>query len=591
MMPNIVDGADMGGLIRYLLGPGKANEHTEQHLVAGSDVIMDRFGDWSELSPAQAGEIASMVDRYMTCFGVRPEGDIRKFSPETGKTEVVDRGPNHVWHCSLSLRPGEGPLSEEQWAGIAQDFMDEMGFTEASGKAACRWVAVRHGTSKNGGDHIHIAANRVRADGTKWSDFRDQRRSQSAVNMLEHKYGLEVLESREHERGSRCDSADALNKAARQGRPATDRAMLETRLRAAAAASTSEVDFIQRARELGVRLRPRFAAGHTDVVTGYWAALHTKAGEKTQWHGASGIARDLALSRLRQRWPDTPQSSAQAADAWRQAWKGMPPRRAALYSHAEWDARRQALDTMLTRMRAVDPTDPVALADATQDVAGLLAAASHREDITQREQQVFERAARQVGHHAQLKHRPAIPRPADSAVALVAGLMSTASMPSGSGMSQVMTLMALLRLADALADLYRQARQTNTARAIERDTAQAWALVHHNSHTAAQAQQRFGRLAAQPAPLQKATLPHAPQAPDSQSSVAAAAEHILETAPDDAQTVAAAARREAADLNRRRPWLITGTPRLAPKDKKTPTPPAPRKPNTDTDRHAEGRRL
>lgn len=192
MMPNIVDGGDMGGLIRYLLGPGRANEHTEPHVVAGSDVIMDRFGDWSELSPAQAGEVANMVDRYMTSFGLHPEGNIRKFNPETGHTEVVDRGANHVWHCSLSLSPEEGPLSEEKWAGIARAFMDEMGFTEASGKAACRWVAVRHGTSKNGGDHIHIAANRVRADGTRWSDYRDQTRSQRACNESEHQFGLEV---------------------------------------------------------------------------------------------------------------------------------------------------------------------------------------------------------------------------------------------------------------------------------------------------------------------------------------------------------------------------------------------------------------
>lgn len=40
-----------------------------------------------------------------------------------------------MWHCSLSLRAEEGDLSDERWAEIANDFMDEMGFTEASGKA------------------------------------------------------------------------------------------------------------------------------------------------------------------------------------------------------------------------------------------------------------------------------------------------------------------------------------------------------------------------------------------------------------------------------------------------------------------------
>jgi hypothetical protein len=592
MIANIVTGGDMAGLMRYLFGPGRANEHTEQHLVAGDPLIMMKWGDWSELSMSQATEMGHTLDSNMTSRGMDVTGPIRNYNAETGETEVVGQGHNHVWHCSLSLSPEEGPLSEEKWAGIAQDFMDAMGFTEASGKAPCQWVAVHHGVARNGGDHIHIAANVVREDGTKWSPWRDQVIASKAVNGIEHKYGLEVIEAREHGRSARADSADALNAAKKAGRANTDRQMLETRIRAAATAADSEVDFIRRARELGVRARPRFAKGHTDIVLGYSVALHTKPGERTQWYGGGSLARDLALARLRDRWPDTPTGAADAVEAWRDAWKGLPPRHGAtLYSQAEWDARRQALDTMLTRMREVDPTDPVALADATQDVAGLLAAAAHREGITQREQQVFERASRQVGHHAQLKRRPAIPRPTDSTVALVAGLMSTALTPAGSSMSEIMTLMATMRLVDALADLYRQARQTNTARAIERDTAQAWALVHNDRHTAAQAQQRFERLAAQPAPLQQATLP-APQAyqpPDSQSSVAAAAEHILEADQDKAQPAAAAAQTDTSALNRRRLWLTT--PSLTPKGKKTPTPPAPRKPNTDADRHAEGRRL
>nr|WP_242703300.1 relaxase/mobilization nuclease domain-containing protein [Paenarthrobacter ureafaciens] len=79
----------------------------------------------------------------------------------------------HVWHCSLSLRAEEGDLTDQKWADIAQDFMDEMGFTETSGRAPAQWVAIRHGHSKAGNDHIHIAASMVREDGTKWSSWRD----------------------------------------------------------------------------------------------------------------------------------------------------------------------------------------------------------------------------------------------------------------------------------------------------------------------------------------------------------------------------------------------------------------------------------
>ena len=63
-----------------------------------------------------------------------------------------------------------------------------MGFTEtmgtesmstvASGKAACRWVAVRHGLSTNGNDHVHIAVSLVREDGTKASTHNDFKNAQ-----------------------------------------------------------------------------------------------------------------------------------------------------------------------------------------------------------------------------------------------------------------------------------------------------------------------------------------------------------------------------------------------------------------------------
>lgn len=86
---------------------------------------------------------------------------------------------------SLSLRAEEGDLTDQKWGEIAQDFMDEMGFTEASGRAPAQWVAIRHGHSKAGNDHIHIAASMVREDGTKWGSWRDFLRAQKVVRELE----------------------------------------------------------------------------------------------------------------------------------------------------------------------------------------------------------------------------------------------------------------------------------------------------------------------------------------------------------------------------------------------------------------------
>ena len=56
-----------------------------------------------------------------------------------------------------------------QWGNIANDFVDSIGFTEASGKARRRWAAVNQGTSENGNHHIHPAVSLVRGDGTEAS--------------------------------------------------------------------------------------------------------------------------------------------------------------------------------------------------------------------------------------------------------------------------------------------------------------------------------------------------------------------------------------------------------------------------------------
>ena len=122
--------------------------------------------DDAELSHDAAFAIARHLDRPRTANDVEVPG-------------------GHVWHCSLSLRADEGTLSDERWNAIANDFVRAMDFDDAEGtKAPCRWVAVRHGVSKNGNDHVHLVVNLVREDGTKASVHNDFRRAQTAVRAL-----------------------------------------------------------------------------------------------------------------------------------------------------------------------------------------------------------------------------------------------------------------------------------------------------------------------------------------------------------------------------------------------------------------------
>lgn len=509
MIPNIVTGGDTGGLMRYLVGPGRANEHENPHVIAGSRDIMRKWGDWETISVSQADELATRLDAYMHETGTFPTGKARRFNPATGAVEWNGEiEANHVWHCSLSLSPEEAALGDEVWGRIASDFMSEMGFTGTDGKAPCRWVAIHHGSAKNGGDHIHIAANIVREDGTKWSPWYDQRRAQKACNVLEHRYGLLVVESRERGRGSRCDSAAAQNAAKRAGASRTDRAVLEERLRAAATAADSEADFVRRARRLGVRLHPRFARGRTDVVVGYSAALRTEDGQQTRWWGGGRIARDLTLTQLRTRWEDTPTSALEAVEA----WKGHYPKRAP-YDGPLWEDRIRALESFRTHLEQLSPTDRVGLANASADIAGLL----HAQAITARTtggRDMLERAAVQVGRCAQLKTRPADKRLVDVGARMASDLALSIAAATNPRMAAVALAHATADLVQAIADLHEAAGQGATAAAIERDAQAMFDRVNTYPRVDVDAlASAYERLERASAPAQREAVPPLPPPP------------------------------------------------------------------------------
>jgi hypothetical protein len=116
----------------------------------------------------------------------------------------------------------------------------------------------------NGNDHIHIAVSLVREDGTKASTHGDYKRAQKTCRELETKYGLEELSSVHATRG--YDPAEKAT-AVRDERE-MHRASLARKVRASASASGSEAEFVRRARDTGLLVRPRYAKDTTDVIVG-----------------------------------------------------------------------------------------------------------------------------------------------------------------------------------------------------------------------------------------------------------------------------------------------------------------------------------
>ncbi|WP_235915519.1 relaxase/mobilization nuclease domain-containing protein, partial [Puerhibacterium puerhi] len=307
-MPNITRGDRVAGVMVYLVGKGRHNEHTNPHVVAGHDVVVEQAGG-RQLDVDDALDIANELDLPRKVFGTRVTVPVREWREDAQANVKVGEKDAHVWHCSLSLRADEGELSDEQWQAIATDFVTEMGFAadDESGTAGCRWVAVRHGVSSAGNDHVHIVVNLVREDGTKARVHNDQPRAQAAANMLEHRYGLRVLESRESGRGMQAGAKPAEQaRAERAEQPAPMRDELRRRVRAVAADASSEREFLDGLRDARVLVRPRYAEGGRDRVVGYSVALVPNVvdgrREAPVWFGAGRLDKALALGQLRARW-------------------------------------------------------------------------------------------------------------------------------------------------------------------------------------------------------------------------------------------------------------------------------------------------
>lgn len=88
-----------------------------------------------------------------------------------------------VWHCSLSLPPGER-LSDEQWREISEKHLQNLGLDPERHQ----YALFRHKDKEH--DHVHILANRVSYDGEVWHGKWEGRRAKESTQQLEREYGL-----------------------------------------------------------------------------------------------------------------------------------------------------------------------------------------------------------------------------------------------------------------------------------------------------------------------------------------------------------------------------------------------------------------
>lgn len=444
----------MGGLMAYLAGPGRHNEHTDPHLVVGDPAIMTWHDD-AELSARAAQQVAQQLDAPRRLLNVNVPGGA-------------------VWHCSLSVAAEEGQLGDQQWAAIATDFVEGMGFVNSGGRADCRWVAVHHGLSSAGNDHIHLAVSLVREDGTKADVWRDWPRAQELAGKLERKYGLEVLESRGIGMGQR--GTKRAEQFTRRETPAAEtvRTRLERTVRATVATSGTEAEFVRGLRAAGLLVRPRFAEGTHDVVVGFSAAVRPPQGEQPLWFGGGRLARDLTLPRLRENWPDTPGAATEAAAEWQAAWRGKPPATASATSSSTPDPdpalwKRYAEEVKGLRKQLVDvsPADVATWSRVAHQLSGAFSAWSLAAEGDR--PGPLAATARVIGRTAQVpRQRDAAAPGADWGPSMRgASLLLSSAAKGGRGpVGQAVLLKQLANTAKALYDAHAAAGRPQEARRI-----------------------------------------------------------------------------------------------------------------------------
>ncbi|GHB22920.1 relaxase/mobilization nuclease domain-containing protein [Streptomyces chryseus] len=301
MVPDVSTGSDTLGLINYLFGKGRRDEHTDPHIVAAWD--MAGAPDPGRNPEATYTQLAKRLDHHV---------DLR--TRELGGKKP----PKHVWHCPVRTAPGDRYLTDAEWAEVARRVVAATGIAPEGDDQACRWIAVRHAD-----DHIHILATSVRADGRRPRTNRDGWRAQQECRKIEAEFGLRRLKSGDLT-APRTPTGAERAKAERQGQNVTAREWLREQAYAVAAAVRSIDDYFTVLTSLGIHIKPRIGP-ETGEVTGYSLAApgDTAQGEPV-WYGGSSLAPDLSINRLRERLPgqdvaNRPQHVADPTETWRRA--------------------------------------------------------------------------------------------------------------------------------------------------------------------------------------------------------------------------------------------------------------------------------
>lgn len=331
--------------------------------------MVDAFGigGTPERSFRELGDLFDARYRRLLAEGRSCPPDRRSLKRNPDREDGLDR----VWHCSLSLRAEDGILTDRQWSDIVADYLRRLNVLDADGEGAT-WVAVRHGLSRNGNDHVHIMVQLARDD--DWiNPYNDRRHAQNACRNMERERAeltpLASVTDRDHIRYTYREWREWAEWKARQDchgithwedldadarslmtagvmADTMPRLAIGRLVRACAISSRSEDEFIRRVRREGLNIDPRLrrgvAKGSFDTreqVVGYTVTWRSRDGW-TERINATDLGSDMRLKALRKTWSNNPNDSSLAVQEWRAAMENRRP-----VMHAGRERRLEGLTT------------------------------------------------------------------------------------------------------------------------------------------------------------------------------------------------------------------------------------------------------
>lgn len=341
MITKVVHGWRVGGLIAYLMGPGRAQEHVRPRVIASWDGRDARWQPRSNGSSPHDLELGPLIRavRAPAVAAKLPEGD------SSGK-----RG--YVWHLSVRLAAADRVLTDTEWAGVVRELLDGAGVAVSGDAGGPRWVAIRHAD-----DHVHVAVVLVRQDtGRRFWPSRDYPKLREATRGVEARLGL-TLTAAADGTAAPAPSRGEREKAARAGR-APARVELARLVRAAAVAADGLDEFVEALEAAGCVVAVRRAPSGDPIGYAVARAGDLNASGLPVSYSGSKLAADLSMPRLMTRWSGGDTSAVSPAAAQRraeQARKAVAAARRDVGSDEDADGIALAAADVLTAMRGWSP--------------------------------------------------------------------------------------------------------------------------------------------------------------------------------------------------------------------------------------------